>query len=140
MNSDPSIDILTQRLAEAEIDPQLRDTLATDLDWAARINGNPDTAMQGIKRLVVSGVRRELLACDRDRETRADIRGIVQTCAERHAESRAEPPAGTAGWTGMFTAAVKVLTPWRWPIAVAACSPWSAGFVQAVAEVFRKVN
>ena len=61
--NDPSIDILTQRLAEAEIDPQMRDALASDLDWAAQINGHPEPAMQGVKRLVVCGVRRELLRC-----------------------------------------------------------------------------
>lgn len=140
--NDPSIDILTQRLAEAEIDPQLRDALATDLDWAAQINGNPDPSMQGVKRLVVSGVRRELLACDRDRDTKASIEGIVRACAERHA-GPAGPAAGAAPsrrMTALETAVwfAKELAPWRWPVAVAVCSPWTAQIIQTAAAAFTK--
>lgn len=141
--NDPSIDILTQRLAEADIDPQLRDALATDLDWAAQINGDPDPSMQGVKRLVVSGVRRELLACDRDRETRVSIDGIVRACAERHAPGGGPGGPGPvlARGSGKFAAVVCVvreLTPWRWPIAVAACSPWTAQIIQTAASVLSK--
>ena len=138
--NDPSIDILTQRLAEADIDPQLRDALATDLDWAAQINGNPDPSMQGVKRLVVSGVRRELLACDRDRETRVSIDGIVRACAERHAAGAADPanPARGSGKFAVAMCVVRELTPWRWPIAVAACSPWTAQIIQTAASVLSK--
>jgi len=144
--NDPSIDILTQRLAEADIDPQLRDALASDLDWAAGINGNPDPSMQGVKRLVVCGVRRELLASDRDHKTQVQIAGIVAHCRGMHSAADAggnaqgEDAAVKQGGGRMrqFMVAVRVLTPWRWPLAVAACSPWSASFVQAIAAVFAK--
>ena len=135
--NDPSIDILTQRLAEADIDPQLRDSLASDLDWAAAINGNPDPAQQGIKRMVVSGVRRELLAAARDHKTQSSIVSIVEHCRSRHKEDPAAE--GTSG--GKITlvmTTIRVLTPWRWPLAIAACSPWSASFIQAVAGIFQK--
>ena len=142
MNSDPSIDILTQRLAEADIDPQLRDALASDLDWAVGINGNPDPSMQGVKRLVVCGVRRELLACDRDQKTHALIAGIVAHCREIHGEggetqASASSGAEVSGKMAVFMSVVKSLTPWRWPLAVAACSPWSVGLVQALTAAFR---
>ena len=152
--NDPSIDILTQRLAEADIDPQLRDSLASDLDWAAAINGNPDPAQQGIKRMVVSGVRRELLACDRDRETKssiegtktaieeakATIEGIVKTCAERHAAGAADPVNPASG-SAKFAAVVwlaRELAPWRWPVAIAVCSPWTPQIIRTAADVFTK--
>ena len=141
--NDPSIDILTQRLAEADIDPQLRDALATDLDWAAQINGNPDPSMQGVKRLVVSGVRRELLACDRDRETRVSIDGIVRACAERHAPGGGPGAPGSAPARGSAKLAAVVwlareLAPWRWPVAVAVCSPWTPQIIRTAADVFTK--
>jgi len=143
--NDPSIDILTQRLAEADIDPQLRDALASDLDWAAGINGNPDPSMQGVKRLVVCGVRRELLACDRDHRTQASIARVVAHCREMHGSEDGDPAGGdaaaakeSAGKMAVFMTVVRALTPWRWPLALAACSPWSVGFVQAVAAAFAK--
>lgn len=143
--NDPSIDILTQRLASADIDPQLRDALASDLDWATGINGNPDPSMQGVKRLVVCGVRRELLACDRDHKTQVMIAGIVSHCRDMHGAADGETATGEvsavksgSGKMRHFMAAVRVLTPWRWPLALAACSPWSASFVQAIAAVFTK--
>ena len=143
--NDPSIDILTQRLADADIDPQMRDALASDLDWAAQINGNPDPSMQGVKRLVVCGVRRELLAADRDRKTQDTIASIVAHCRSRHDRKTngngnvEESLTGTDGgkWS-IFMATMKALTPWRWPLAIAACSPWSASLVQAVTAIFYK--
>jgi hypothetical protein len=146
MNSDPSIDILTQRLADADIDPQLRDALASDLDWAAGINGNPDPSMQGVKRLVVCGVRRELLASDRDHKTQVQIAGILSHCRDMHGAADGESGQGEVGSVikagggtmRKFMMTVRVLTPWRWPLALAACSPWSASFVQAIAAVFAK--
>lgn len=132
--NDPSIDILTQRLAEAEIDPQMRDALASDLDWAAQINGHPEPAMQGVKRLVVCGVRRELLACDRDHKTQTAISEILKTCAMRHGDNAETSESGAKGKISVFFSFVKALTPWRWPLALAACSPWSADFVKAVVE------
>lgn len=144
--SEPSIAILTQRLAESEIDPQLRDALASDLDWAAQINGNPDPSMQGVKRLVVCGVRRELLSAARDRATQETIANIVEHCRSRHernpdlANKQIENAivAESGGKFAVFMATVRALTPWRWPLALAACSPWSASLVQALTAAFSK--
>lgn len=142
MSNDPSIEVLTQRLAQADIDPQLRDQLSSDLDWAVLINGNPDPSMQGIKRLVVCGIRRELLAFDREHKTRLVIDRIMARCSEMHGEAQAEESGEHAGVArrriDVFMTVVRALTPWRWPLALAACSPWSVGLVQAIAAAFAK--
>lgn len=135
--NDPSIDILTQRLAEAEIDPQMRDALASDLDWAAQINGHPEPAMQGVKRLVVCGVRRELLACDRDHKTQTAISEILKTCAMRHGDNAETSEGGAKTKISVFLSFVKVLTPWRWPLALACFSPFMGDIVSRVAAVFK---
>lgn len=88
--SDPSIDILTARLSEVKIDPQTRDALASDLDYASMIPHDADAAMLGVKRLVVSGVRRELLALSREEDIRGEIHGAVEACRE----AAAKPCAG----------------------------------------------
>lgn len=143
--NDPSIDILTQRLADADIDPQLRDALASDLDWAAGINGNPDPSMQGVKRLVVCGVRRELLACDRDHKTQVMIAGIVSHCRDIHGAADGETATGEvsavksgSGKMRHFMAAVRVLTPWRWPLALACFSPFIGDVLEKVVGIFAK--
>lgn len=143
MNNDPSIDILTQRLAEADIDPQLRDALASDLDWAVGINGNPDPSMQGVKRLVVCGVRRELLACDRDHKTQVLIAGIVSHCREIHGEggetqASASSGAEVSGKMAVFMSVVKSLTPWRWPLAIVCFSPNAVELVRIAIAAFAK--
>lgn len=131
---DPSIDILTQRLAEADIDPQLRDTLASDLDWAMQINGHPDSAMQGVKRLVVSGIRRELLACEDRRQTHKDIADIIATCAARHAAGIGAEPAGNR--TANALRLISALRPFGWPAAFACFSPFAGEVLGKVLAFF----
>ena len=125
MKNDPAIEILSQRVADADIDPQLRDALADDLTWAADINGSTDPAMQGIKRLTIGGVRRELLAAARDQKTQDQVGSIISACAKRHGRAAATWQTDLAARSlGKFGLALKVLTPWRWPIAMALCSPY----------------
>lgn len=122
--SEPSIDILKQRLAEVKIDPKMRDALADDLDWADSINGSPDPAMQGLKRLTIIGVRRELLAADRDQKIQEQVGSIISACAKRHGRAAATWQTDLAARSlGKFGLALKVLTPWRWPIAIICFSP-----------------
>lgn len=137
--SDPSIDILTARLAAADIDPQLRDALSTDLDWAAQINGHPDASMQGVKRLVVSGVRRELLASDREMKIQHSITEAISACRASHAV-QATPEGGSSPRIGVFLTICRTLTPWRWPLAVAACSPVGGNIIVKLLAIFNGGN
>jgi len=131
--SDPSIDILTQRLAEADLDPQTRDALAADLDYAATINGDPAPAMQGIRRLLVSGVRREMIAAERHRETRAAAIAAVSAC--RASQQQA---CGTGGpILSRVVSVARVLAPFRWPLALASFSPFAGDLLVKVAGLFR---
>lgn len=65
MSDDVRLDILKDAIADSGLDGQTKDALADDLKYAQDINGTEDEALRGIKRLLISGVRRELLAHDR---------------------------------------------------------------------------
>ena len=130
--SDPSIDILTQRLAAADIDPQTRDALASDLDYASGIHADAEPAMLGVKRLVVSGVRRELLALDREADIRADTRAAIEACRTAAAGRQC-----VSGLVGRAAAWVTLLTPWRWPLAVVCFSPFAGDLF---ARVFHAIK
>lgn len=139
--SDPSIDVLTARLADADIDPQLRDALATDLDWATQINGHPDASMQGVKRLVVLGVRRELLACARETKIQSNVTAAIAACRATHIAPA--PAQGNdalpATRIGIALTILRTLTPWRWPVAIAACSPFTSDLVIKVANLLKEI-
>ena len=62
MSEDSRIEMLIAALKESDLDPSERDALADDLQYAQTINGSPDPSLQGIKRLTISGVRREMLS------------------------------------------------------------------------------
>lgn len=64
-NDDPRIVIIQQKLAESKIHPAERDALADDLRFANDINGDTAPVMQTLKTMLISGVRRELLAHER---------------------------------------------------------------------------
>lgn len=132
--SEPSIDILKQRLADSKkIDPKLRDALADDLTWADAINGSTDPAMQGIKRLIIIGVRRELLAADRDQKMQDQVSGIVATCSKRHGRAGSTWQTDLAARSlGKFGLALKMLTPWRWPIVIVCCSPYGTPILRMI--------
>jgi len=135
--SDPSIDILTQRLAEADLDPQTRDALAADLDYAAEIKRDADPAMQGIKRLLLSGVRREMIAAERNRETRAAaVAAAASATAACRAQSQQACGAGGPVLSRVMSLA-RVLAPFRWPLALASFSPFAGDLIVKVASLFR---
>jgi hypothetical protein len=64
-SEDPRIVIIQQKLAESKIHPAERDALADDLRFAQEINGDTAPVMQTLKTMLISGVRRELLAHER---------------------------------------------------------------------------
>jgi hypothetical protein len=62
MSDDIRLDLLRDAISRSDLDGQTKDALADDLKYAQDINGTEDEALRGIKRLLISGVRRELLA------------------------------------------------------------------------------
>ena len=64
MSSDVRIDVLTDAIKQLP-KGEIKDALADDLKFAQDINGTTDPALRGIKRLVISGIRRELLTHER---------------------------------------------------------------------------
>ena len=65
MSDDIRLDLLRDAICRSDLDGQTKDALADDLKYAQDINGTKDEALRGIKRLLISGVRRELLAHER---------------------------------------------------------------------------
>ena len=65
MSDDIRLDLLRDAICRSGLDGRTKDALADDLKYAQDINGTEDEALRGIKRLLISGVRRELLAHDR---------------------------------------------------------------------------
>ena len=65
MSDDIRLDILRDAITDSGLDGQTKDALADDLRYAQEINGTDDAALHGIKRLIISGIRRELLAHER---------------------------------------------------------------------------
>ena len=83
MSNDLRLDLLKDAIVMSGLDPQTKDALADDLKYAQDINGADDTASQGIKRLLISGVRRELIAHQRITEA---LEMHTEACARRRAE------------------------------------------------------
>jgi hypothetical protein len=65
MDTDTRVLILQQKLSESKMHPAERDALANDLQFANEINGDSDPIKQMLKTITIQGVRRELLAHDR---------------------------------------------------------------------------
>lgn len=65
MSDDIRLDLLRDAITDSGLDGQTKDALADDLRYAQEINGTDDAALRGIKRLIISGIRRELLANER---------------------------------------------------------------------------
>ena len=65
MSDDIRLDLLRDAICRSDLDGPTKDALADDLKYAQDINGTKDEALRGIKRLLISGVRRELLAHER---------------------------------------------------------------------------
>ena len=83
MCDDLRLDLLKGEVAKSGLDPQTKNVLADDLKYAQDINGTADIASQGIKRLLISGVRRELIAYQRVTEA---LEIHTEACARRRAE------------------------------------------------------
>lgn len=134
MSDDVRLDLLKDAIAESDLDGQTKDALADDLRYAQEINGAGDAALRGIKRIVISGIRRELLAHDR---TKRAIGLHVDTCpgstkfAKTASAAVIEQPHGPAKW-------ILLLTPWRWPVALACFSPFIADVLEKVVGIFTK--
>lgn len=126
---DSRICILQQALMESDIDPAERDALADDLQYAQSINGSPDQTLQGIKRLTISGVRREMLG-------HARLAAHARTCQLRHAAAIPQDaePFGPGAKALIF---IRALTPWRWPLAIAVFSPFAGDVAARIIGVFR---
>ena len=92
MSDDIRIEALKEELFGSGIETSERDALADDLDYAQKINGSKDDALQGIKRITISNVRREMLAhrrmvrherIDQNTKVMQELRDVVRTCHER---------------------------------------------------------
>ena len=83
MSNDLRLDLLKDAIVMSGLDAQTKDALADDLKYAQDINGDDDAALRGIKRLVISGVRRELIAHQRITEA---LEMHTEACARRRAE------------------------------------------------------
>ena len=126
MSDDIRLDLLKDAIAESGLDGQTKDVLADDLRYAQEINGTQDAALRGIKRIVISGIRRELLAHDR---TEKAIQAHESKCAARFVEDG--PVKSAAKW-------LVLLTPWRWPLAIACFSPFIGDVIEKIVSVFTK--
>ena len=83
MSDDLRLDLLKEAIVRSGLDGPTKDVLADDLKYVQDINGADDTASQGIKRLLISGVRRELIAHQRITEA---LEMHTEACARRRAE------------------------------------------------------
>jgi len=133
MSDDIRLDLLRDAIADSELDGQTKDALADDLKYAQDINGTKDEALRGIKRLVISGIRRELLAHDRMEKA---IKRHVENCSgakwvNAAAQAATEQPHGVAKW-------LVLLLPYRWPLAVAFFSPFSVQIFAQIAEMLKR--
>ena len=125
MSDDIRLDLLRDAITDSDLDGQTKDALADDLRYAQEINGTADAALRGIKRLVISGIRRELLAHDR---TKKAIQAHESKCFARFGED--EPVKPAAKW-------LVLLTPWRWPLAIVCFSPFAGDIVTRVVSAFK---
>ena len=124
MSDDVRLDLLKDAIAGSGLDGQTKDALADDLRYAQEINGTADAALRGIKRIVISGIRRELLAHDRTTKAIADH--------EIKCATRFEEPSKPA-----FARWLVMLTPWRWPMALVCFSPFAGDIVSKVVSIFK---
>ena len=125
MAEDIRIETLKSALMASDISPAEKDALADDLEYAQEINGSPDPTLQGIKRAVISGVRREMLAHQRLKKHETD-------CPFRRGGSAEVTGPGVA----KALAVIRALTPFRWPAAIAIFSPFAGDVATKVLAVF----
>lgn len=83
MSDDVRLDLLKEAIAKSGMDIQTKDVLADDLKYAQDINGTDDEALKGIKKMLISNVRKELIAYERNQKA---IEAHAEACAKRRAE------------------------------------------------------
>lgn len=127
MDNDIRIETLKQALFASDIAPAEKDALADDLEYAQLINGSLDPIQQGIKRTVISGVRREMLAHQRLKKHESD-------CPFRQGGS-ADVSTSTPGVTKAL-AVIRALTPFRWPAAIMVFSPFAGDVTSKILGFF----
>lgn len=124
MSGDVRIDVLADAIKQLPRG-EIKDALADDLKFAQDINGTQDPALRGIKRLVISGIRRELLTHERIAEA---IKVHVQECPLSNL------PKGKVGTVMTW---VEMLKPYRWPLAVVCFSPFASDIITKVIVAFK---
>ena len=140
MSEDVRLDLLKDAISESGLDGQTKDALADDLRYAQTINGTDNEALQGIKRLVIGGIRRELLAHDR---TMKAVQAHEHSCAERSAALSADfsqnrPASSAQVFVATVSAVATALRPIAWPLAVICFSPNAVEIFRIVITVFSR--
>ena len=88
---DARIELLKEALKESRVIPKAeKDALADDLEYAQTINGDPDPTRQMMKRSLISGVRREMLAHERHAQATRDFAVTLQKALKEHMENCAK--------------------------------------------------
>jgi len=115
-----AVGVLQKTLENADIPDEIRGGLADDLELAASINGDPDQTRQMFKRLLVSGVRRELASYQRPEKA------LALHVAKYHDEP-----------CGKTERVLRALRPFAWPLAVCAFSPFAPDIISKVIMVLK---
>ena len=124
MHDDVRIEVLTDAIKSLP-KGEMKDALADDLRFVQEINGTTDPALKGIKRIVISGVRRELLMHDRISEA---INEHTIKCP------LAKLPEGRRGMAFTW---VEMIRPFRWPLSLACFSPFASDILCKVISIFK---
>lgn len=131
MSDDVRLDLLRDAISRSDLDGQTKDALADDLRYAQQINGTDDQASQGIKRLLISNIRRELLGHDRIKKAIAEQ---ALKCAQMRGAAAVLPTNGK--WYSILAYVVIVLRPVVWPVvillSVIAVSPHAGAIVEKI--------
>lgn len=131
MSDDVRLDLLRDAISRSDLDGQTKDALADDLRYAQQINGTDDQASQGIKRLLISNIRRELLVHERIKKAIAEQ---ALKCAQMRGATAVFPTNGK--WYSILAYVVFVLKPVVWPVvtllSVIAVSPHAGAIIEKV--------
>ena len=131
MSDDVRLDLLRDAISRSDLDGQTKDALADDLRYAQQINGTDDQASQGIKRLLISNIRRELLVHERIKKAIAEQ---ALKCAQMRSATAVFPTNGK--WYSILAYVVFVLKPVVWPVvtllSVIAVSPHAGAIIEIV--------
>ena len=131
MSDDVRLDLLRDAISRSDLDRQTKDALADDLRYAQQINGKDDQASQGIKRLLISNIRRELLVHERIKKAIAEQ---ALKCAQMRGATAVFPTNGK--WYSILAYVVFVLKPVVWPVvillSVIAVSPHAGAIIEKV--------